>query len=113
MIPAWEVSVNNAITYGPLQSTPTVSPLAPKHKGSVSYLEQVERKHPGFIRRLFRYAQKIRGALATFAELVDTVNQKSETEDLVISATRKQINIWFNEQGGKEFSPTTKPLDTP
>ena len=112
-IEKWVEQIDKVIKYGPSpSSTPTANPLASKHKGSVAYLETIKMSNPGYVRRLFRYAQKIRGTLASYAELADAMNSKSAVELPPISASRKQVNKWFTKEGGKEFAPTTKPLDT-
>ena len=42
------------------------------------------------------------------------MNDKSKTDPTRPSTTtsQRQLNKWFIRQGGKEFAPTTKPLDT-
>merc|ERR1740124_1015186 len=116
-IQRWERSVNTAISSGPppssFTSAPTVTPLATKHKGSVSYIAQLETNHPGYLRTLFRYAQRVKGALAALHELATTVNEKSTTHPNKPATTinRIQLNDWFIKEGGKKSAPTTKPLD--
>jgi len=107
--------VNTSIKNGPAPSSepPTITPLAPDHKGTASYVSKIDKDNPGYIRRLFRYSQKIKGALATFTELALSMNIKSQTNinQPTTNLSRRQLNNWFTDQGGKEFAPTTKPLD--
>ena len=114
---AWDDKVNTSIKNGSSSSSiPTVTPpLAPNHKGTASYSSKIDKGNPGYIRRLFRYAQNIKGALATFDELAQSINVKSETIDNqpTINLGRRQLQNWFTDQGDKEFVPTTKPLGTP
>ena len=94
----------------------TIIPLAPLHRGTTSYLSSVEKLHPGYIHRIFHYAQQIIGVLASFSDLSTIMNQKSSTEPTpypTTSISRIQLNTWFVQQGGKETASTTKPLDTP
>lgn len=58
---------------------------------------------------------RINGAIAAFQELATTINDKSITiiDKPSIHLLRRQMNTWFNGQGGKEFASTNKPLDTP
>ena len=113
MMAAWEDAISDAIDFGP--STPSSTPLASEHKGSTSYHASIEQSHPGYLRYLFRYAQKIRGPLAIFTDLADAMNQKSVTiaDKPTIQISRLQLEAWFKEHGGKEYSATSKPLDTP
>ena len=76
----------------------------------------IEEKHPGYLRELFCYAQQTKSAKATFKELADQMNLKSEAEGetrATLSLHMLQLNRWFQEQGGKEKSSKKKPLDTP
>ena len=43
------------------------------------------------------------------------MNEKSSTipDKPTTSISRQQLTNWFRLQGGKEYAPTTKPLDTP
>ena len=114
-IPKWEEKLHSAIDCGVHASSTFANPLAPTHKGSVSYTDALDEENPGYIRTLFRYAQKVKGVLATFGELAETMNEKSRTNDNKPNTdlTRRQLNSWFKKEGGKETAPTTKPLDTP
>ena len=115
-IKLWEERMCNSIRKGPAPSmAPTLTPLVNNHKGSISYIDALEKEHPGYIRSLFRYSQKIRGSLAIFEELASTMNQKSATDPNQPTTTisRYQLEAWFKKEGGKDFAPTSKPLDTP
>ena len=109
--------IHNSISYGQAPSnTPTATAFATKQKGTISYAAKLEAQHPGYICHLFRYAQKIWGTLTTFAELAAEINEKSAIDSSPLPTTnfsRRQIQNWFKQQGGKERIPTTKPLDTP
>jgi hypothetical protein len=52
--------------------------LSPSHAGSKSYMDEIEKVHPGYLRELFCHAQKVKGVKATFAELADAANQQLE-----------------------------------
>lgn len=107
--------VNLWIDKGKIPSSiPSATLLIPKHKGSVSYIDTIESQHPGYVRSLFRYAQRIHGPLSMFLELSTTMNNKAKINPTCPSTTtsQRQLNKWFIRQGGKEFAPTTKPLDT-
>ena len=51
----WNEKISMVIKNGPAPCTTPVNstPLTTKHKGSVSYLNDLDRKHPGYIRKLF------------------------------------------------------------
>jgi len=93
----------------------SVDPLSPSNAGSKKYTDELDKEHPGYLHELFRYAQVVKGSLSTFTELAETMNQKSGTPGEnrpTICLSRKQLSIWFYQQGGKESSPVEKPLLT-
>ena len=47
------------------------NPLQAKHKGSTACTDKLEKAHPGYVRQLFRAAQKEVGNQATFLELAN------------------------------------------
>jgi len=115
-IDKWDICLTTSITNGPASSSnPFVTPLATEHHGTESYAAKLDSQYPGYICRVFRYAQKVKISLATFSELAQASNEKSITiiNHPTITLSRRQLNNWFTCQGGSEFSPTTKPLDTP
>ena len=80
------------------------------------YTSKIEKAYPGYVRSLFCYAQKVKGAKATFLELAKTMKLKSSTAGETrptLFLSRHQVMRWFHQQGGKEYSPKEKPLDTP
>ena len=52
--------------------------LASGNKGSIKYVDMIESKNLGYLHFLFRYAQKMRGYRASFTELAEIMNIKSE-----------------------------------
>lgn len=81
MLPQWEGRLHSAIDTGAVDSSSShPNPLSPRHCGKQSYCDMIEAEHPGYLRELFRYAQRTNGAKATFKELADTMNLKSEIE---------------------------------
>jgi len=79
--------------------------LSPENLGSTKYCDRIEKEHPGYLRELFRYAQRTKGGKASFKELAASMNEKSEALGegrSSISLHREQVRIWFREQGGKE-----------
>ena len=110
---AWDNETKIVIENGTLDIS---SLLEPKHKGSSSSISYIETKHPGYLHYLYRYASKTHGAKASFATLAAAINLKSRvpTENRMnVSLTRRQLNKWFCDNGGKEYSPVEKPFDTP
>jgi len=78
-------------------------------------LEAIDENHPGYIRELYRYAERTIGPLATWRELADTVNFKSAVpgeERPTLSVSRRQLAAWFAANNGKEVSAIEKPLLT-
>ena len=86
-----------------------------KSGGSVSYIDIIERIHPGYLHVLYREATKVKGHHSGFKEIEDYMNEKisipSETR-ATITLTLKQVNNWFVDNDGKEGSAIDKPLDT-
>ena len=110
---AWDNETKIVIENGTLDIS---SLLEPKHKGSSSSISYIETKHPGYLHYLYRYASKTHGAKASFATLAAAINLKSRvpTENRMnVSLTRRQLNKWFCDNGGKEYSPVEKPFDNP
>jgi hypothetical protein len=87
--------------------------LSPKHAGRNGYTAEIDRQHPGYLRELFRYATKVKGARASYEELAATMNLKSAApgEDRPeVSLSRKQLRDWFKANNGKEKSTKEKSL---
>ena len=92
--------------------TGDTSKLAPGQRGSKSQTDKIEEAHPGYIRELFRYAQRTLGCTATFQELTNLMNEKSDAPGearMTISLKEEVVRRWFVRQKGKEKAPTTKP----
>lgn len=109
-LPVWYGMVNAAITGG--EST---NRLSPSNSGRVTYVDALENDHPGYLRELFRYAERVIGTTATWQELAEIINQKSSApgeERPTLSISRRQLSKWFQMQGGKEVSAIEKPLLT-
>ncbi len=68
----WYGAINSAITSG--ENTDS---LSPSNSGRAVYLDTIEEEHPGYVRKLFRYAESVIGALATWEELIESIHQKS------------------------------------
>lgn len=91
--------------------------LSPKHSGSIKYVEDIEKRHPRYIRELFRYATKLKGSGALYQELADTMNLKSEVPGetrATLNLSRWQLVDWFKDkkQNGKHVSSKEKPMLT-
>jgi len=111
MLPAWEAKIRNVLDTGEESKMAT----SPKHAGSVSYVEKIEERYPGYVRELWRYAIRTLGAGATYNELAECINAKSAVpgEDCPeLSLSRRQLRNWFRSQGGIERSSKERPLLT-
>ena len=106
-----EILLNKPIGNGVSSRTNQLSPL---HSGAKKDTSEIEQAHPDYVRSLFCYAQKVKGAKAIFLELAETMNLNSSTAgETRLFLSRHQVMQWFHEKGGKEYSPKEKPLDTP
>eukprot|EP00957_Ditylum_brightwellii_P186137 14171071-Ditylum_brightwellii.AAC.1 len=86
--------------------------LASNHKGSDSYCDEIEDKYPGFIHKMYRYAENVLSNQASVEQLAALMNEKSETEEGFPTLASKKCTIWkwFRNQEGKECSPMEKPF---
>lgn len=85
--------------------------------GRMSYTDKIEKDHPGYLHELYRYAVRMKGIRATFAEIAESMNAKSgtliaEEERPSLSLHRLQVYRWFKANGGSEKSAKEKPLLT-
>ena len=90
------------------QDRADVNPLQAKHKGSTSYTDGLEQKHPGYIRSLFRGAQRDLGNQATFIELAKQMNSLSIILDAdhpdrpAARFNKTNLYRWFNQHAGRQ-----------
>jgi hypothetical protein len=109
-LPFWHGLVHMAVHEGEYSNQ-----LSPSQAGSKKYVAAIEESHPGYIRELYRYSESVLGALATYKELVDSINSKSASPGEgrpTLALSRRQLAQWFQDQGGKETSAIEKPLLT-
>ena len=69
----------------------------------------------GYLHFLYRNVIRTKGPKAIWKELAEVINLKSDTPAETrpsIDLSSKQVNKWFNENGGKEISAKEKPLDS-
>ena len=87
------------------------NPLETRYKRRISLADRLDKEHPGYIRQLYRYAEKIIGNQASFEDLARTMNCKSFTEEEKPETKFNRVTLhrWFNQQGGKAKSPMEKP----
>ena len=70
------------------------NPLRAKHKGSTAYTGKFEASHPGEIRKLFRYAQKVLSNQATYQDLAKVMNEKAKTKHSLPLTKFNSKNVW-------------------
>ncbi len=108
----WMKNFSNYLETG---NTTTLGPVVGGNQKK-KYTDVIEMQHKGYLIELFRYAQSTLGHKATFQELSTTMNEKSSVPSetrATIALSHNQLYRWFQEVGGKEYSPVEKPLDTP
>ena len=71
-LPFWYGSLNDSIINGE-----NADPLSPSQCGTSKYLETIEKAHPGYIRKLYRYAKSVLGPFSTFPEMATCMNSRS------------------------------------
>ena len=106
MMQDWIANLSVNVTKGDTQ------PLASGHKGSKSKTDKIEEEHLGYLHELYRYAITTVGVKATFMEIAEVMNAKSQSP----SETRPELNLhykqvyrWWKANDGKEVSPFEKP----
>jgi hypothetical protein len=80
--------------------------------GRPSYVSRIEAIHPGYLRELYRYAENMLGNRATFSELADCMNQRSDmpTEEReTLSLHPEQLRRWFHSEKGKQLAASARP----
>ena len=81
-------------------------------RGRTAYTDKIEKDEPGYLRQLYRYATRMKGAMSNFQELADCMNAKSAAPDesrMTISIHRLQLYRWWKKEGGTEKSSIEKP----
>ena len=104
----WEIRMSVKLDTGDHASTNRI--------GSTSYVGEIEKRHPGYLHFLYRYAVRTFGAKSGFGLLASVMNERSDTPGesrTSLNLSRRQLNAWFLANLGKEHSPKEKPLDTP
>ena len=71
-LPVWFGKIHEFILKGEKRD-----PISPSFCRRKEYVHLIEEQYPGYLHELFRSAQKILGANATFYELAESMNQKS------------------------------------
>ena len=110
-LPQWFSKLNKMVATG----EGAIDPLSPSYAGTKKYMTTIEEQCPGYLHELFRYAQLVKGSLATYPELVEAMNEKSAVpgeERPSITISKWQLVDWFKNNGGVEKSPIEKPLLT-
>jgi hypothetical protein len=80
-------------------------PVSPSQCGRQSYVHDIEDRHPGYLHELFRYATDVKGALASFPELAECMNENSAIpgeQRPTLSLSRRQLANWFKASNGTE-----------
>ena len=108
----WGTRLENAFVNGS-----DTRPFLGRYTGRISYTDRLEKTHPGYIRQLYRYAEKTVGNQATFQSLANTMNKKSAVHNRNDGKPLTKFNKWnlwrwFKQQGGAEKSPREKPYLT-
>ena len=106
-LPHWVGKIYDAILTGE-----SADPVSPVYCGSSKYVTTIEKNNPGYLHELFRYAQSVKGNVATFAELKEVMNEKSSAPGEnrpTLSISCQQLSDWFQTNGGKQISAVEKP----
>ena len=90
----------------------TTRPLDAAHGAKQGISDKIEEDHPGYLHELYRYATSTIGLKASFDELTQTMNEKSNSP----IESRPELNLhprtvhrWWKKNNGSEKSPFEKP----
>ena len=78
-------------------------------------IDSIEQKHKGYLHFLYWYAIKTLVLKASLADIAVSMNEESKVpleSRMPLNLTRRQVNNWLYSNGGKEYPPTDKSLDT-
>jgi hypothetical protein len=95
-----------------IRSGDTTKACGKLRTGRTSYVDRIEAAHKGYLCELYRDAEKILGKGATFSELADCMNQRSDVpteERETLSLHPEQLRRWFHAQKGKQLAACKKP----
>lgn len=100
-LPYWYGRLQDAFATGADQE----DPVSPSQCGRQSYVQDIEDRHPGYLHELFRYATDEKGALASFPELAECMNENSAIpgeQRPTLSLSRRQLANWCKATNGTE-----------
>ena len=88
-----------------------ISPLRSNVRGPTVYTNKLQKQYPGYIHKLYRYAEKAAGNQASHEVLAQCMNKKSKRRPgfPITKFNKSSIWRWFKGQGGNERSPKEKP----
>ena len=106
---------NEVSTFFSPGDTTVITHLKPSVRGSLAYVDYLEKKNPGYLHETYRYSSNTIGAKASARAISECMNERSRIgteacEDLNLA--RRNVTSWFSDNGGKEVSSIEKPLDT-
>ena len=98
----WAIRLDAAFVSGADQH-----PLKAHYKGRTAYTDKLEKAFPGYIRELYRYAERTVSNQASFEDLARTMNSKSNIPGEQHPKTQFnaiKLHRWFRQHGRKEKS---------
>ena len=107
MINKWAQQLSSGV----LKSGNT-APLKSNHKGRKSTTTIIEEENEGYLHELYRYAISVIGAKATFKDITDIMNERSQSpaeSRPELNLHFKQVYKWWKDNGGEEKSAFEKP----
>jgi hypothetical protein len=81
-----------------------------------TYIDRIERDHPGYIHEMLRYAMKVETDTATWKELAMAMQARSalpdETRPTLDKLSAKMVRLYFKSCGGKYKKMVERPIIT-
>ena len=75
-----------------------------KRSGSISHVDDIEKKYPSYLHFLYRYAVGTCGAKSWFellASVMDKMSNVPGESRMTINLSHHQLNTWFIDNQGK------------
>ena len=98
----WDTNIKNLIQTG---NTSVKVYLKSTVGGSLEYINFVEKRHPGYLHKLYWYSTNTIGSFFTIPSYMSKHSRVETDAQDAINLTRHQVNSLFNDNFSKEISP--------
>ena len=110
-IARWDNNIYNDILSGKFADEIGV----PNKGNRISLMKRTEHDHPGYLHELYRESVAIKGSCSSFSEIsaeMNALSRRANDPRPSLDLNRHMVNVWFNDNNGREISSIEKPLDS-